>query len=259
MLRAGLAPGPLEPLARHYDWLDRDPDPDGDGLIAILLPDESGLDDSPKYDQVYRWMAHYRPGYFWLVERSPPPGSYSTRAILRALRPSRRGRALQRRATRSPFARSTGMSGEPRFLHRAERAEAALMERCWDERRGLFFDLATRSERRVDVSTWSSLAPFALTALPEEVRRRLAEEHLLDPRRYGAPVGIPSVSMEEPSFRAGLRPLPLLARARAGSIPPGSSSRRFASSATSEYADRIVRYVRATLSSGRASASTTTL
>ena len=31
----------------------------------------------------------------------------------------------------------------------------------------------------------------------------MIEEHLLDPRRYRAPYGIPSVSMEEPSFRAG--------------------------------------------------------
>jgi glycogen debranching enzyme len=77
------------------------------------------------------------------------------------------------------------------------------MERCWDERRGLFFDLAERSERRVEVSTWTALAPLALSQLPEDVRRRLVEEHLLDSRRYAAPVGIPSVSMEEPSFRPG--------------------------------------------------------
>jgi glycogen debranching enzyme len=36
--------------------------------------------------------------------------------------------------------------------------------------------------------------------LPEDVRRRLVEEHLLHPRRYRAAVGIPSVSLEEPSF-----------------------------------------------------------
>jgi hypothetical protein len=42
-----------------------------------------------------------------------------------------------------------------------------------------------------------------LDALPEDVRRRLVEEHLLDPRRYGAPFGIPSVAMDEPSFRPG--------------------------------------------------------
>jgi glycogen debranching enzyme len=33
--------------------------------------------------------------------------------------------------------------------------------------------------------------------------RRLVEEHLLDPARYRTPVGIPSVSLEEPSFRPG--------------------------------------------------------
>ena len=50
------------------------------------------------------------------------------------------------------------------------------------------------------VSTWSSLSPLVIEGIPDEVRRRLVEEHLLDPRRYAAPFGIPSVSMEEPSF-----------------------------------------------------------
>ena len=53
------------------------------------------------------------------------------------------------------------------------------------------------------ISTWSSLAPLALPSLPEDVARRLVEEHLLHPRRYRAPYGIPSVAIEEPSFRAG--------------------------------------------------------
>ncbi len=47
---------------------------------------------------------------------------------------------------------------------------------------------------------WSSLAPLALPGMPEEVRRRLVEEHLLDPRRYKAATGIPSVARSEPTF-----------------------------------------------------------
>ena len=66
------------------------------------------------------------------------------------------------------------------------------------------------------VSTWSALAPLALDALPEDVRRRLVEEHLLDPRRYGAPFGIPSVAMDEPSFRPGFDLLALAGAARRG-------------------------------------------
>jgi glycogen debranching enzyme len=89
------------------------------------------------------------------------------------------------------------------FDERARRAEASLLARSYDERTGLFFDLAGGNERPVRVSTWSSLAPLALTAIPEPVRRRLVEEHLLDPRRYRAACGIPSVSMSEPSFKPG--------------------------------------------------------
>jgi glycogen debranching enzyme len=64
-------------------------------------------------------------------------------------------------------------------------------------------------ERRVRVSTWSALAPLALPDLPEEIARRLVEEHLLDPRRYWLPYPPSSVSAQEPSFsplkwRAGI-------------------------------------------------------
>ena len=54
----------LPALATHLDWLDHERDVDGDGLLTIVLPDESGLDDSPKYDRVYGRCAHYRSGYF---------------------------------------------------------------------------------------------------------------------------------------------------------------------------------------------------
>jgi glycogen debranching enzyme len=76
----------------------------------------------------------------------------------------------------------------------------ALVERCWDERRGLFFDQAQPSGERIEVSTWASLAPLALPDLPEEIGRRMVEEHLLDPERYWTPVPPPSVSRQEPSF-----------------------------------------------------------
>ena len=97
------------------------------------------------------------------------------------------------------------LSGHAHWSHRADRTLGALLDRCWDPRRGLFWDLAGHAERPVAVSTWSSLAPLALPELPEEVGRRLVEEHLLDARRYCAPVGIPSVSMDEPAFRPGFQ------------------------------------------------------
>ena len=174
-------------------------DPDGDGLLSIILPDESGLDDSPKYAPVFGRCTHDRPGYWLLVERARRAG-WDSRAHHRRRRPPRRGRLVQRRL-RAVAARDGAPERRRRLVARGRaRVEAALLERCWDERRGLFFDLAGRAERPVRVSTWTALAPLVLRDLPEPVRRRLVEEHLLDARRYAAPCGIPSVSMEEPTF-----------------------------------------------------------
>jgi hypothetical protein len=89
------------------------------------------------------------------------------------------------------------------WARRTAQTEAALLDRCHDESTGLFFDLAGRAERPVRVSTWSALAPLALTGLPQDVRRRLVEEHLLHPGRYAANFGVPSVAMDEPAFNPG--------------------------------------------------------
>jgi neutral trehalase len=92
------------------------------------------------------------------------------------------------------------LAGDDGYARRAARVEAALLERCLDSTTGLFFDLAGRGERPIHVSTWSALSPLVLGELPEDVRRRLVEEHLLDPRRYRAHCGIPSVAMDERAF-----------------------------------------------------------
>jgi hypothetical protein len=191
----------LEALERHYDWLARERDPDGDGLISIVFPDESGLDDSPKYDPVYRWMAHHRPGYFWLVDRARRLGYRSCEVMQRWPEHVEDVLvnvfyALSLRA----LSRLRGEEEGGEYLRRAERCERALVERCLDPGTGLFFDLAGPDEVPVRVSTWSALSPLALDSLGEDVRRRLVEEHLLDSRRYRVHTGIPSVALEEPEF-----------------------------------------------------------
>jgi hypothetical protein len=191
----------LDALRLHYDWLERHRDPDRDGLISIIHPDESGLDDSPKYDDVFGWMSHYRPGYFWLVERSRRL-CYDSHAII-----ARYDEHVEDVLVNVVYALSlhamARLTGEEIYERRAECTERALLELCWDEARGLFWDLAGRRHVPQRVSTWSSLSPLALPSLPEAIARRMIEEHLLDPGRYGARFAIPSVSMEEPSFRAG--------------------------------------------------------
>jgi hypothetical protein len=199
----GFATEALPQLRLHYDWLARERDPDGDGLLTVILPDESGLDDSPKYDGVYGRMRHDRAGYFWLIERYRRL-SYDAAAVADRYDEHVEDvlvNVFYALALRS-LARIDDEHGDT-YASRAARTETALLDRCYDERTGLFFDLAGSKEEPVTVSTWSSLAPLALDRLPADVRRRIVEEHLLDPHRYRAACGIPSVALEEPSFKPG--------------------------------------------------------
>jgi glycogen debranching enzyme len=199
----GFATEALPALRLHYDWLERERDPDHDGLLTIILPDESGLDDSPKYDDVYGWMRHDRLGHLWLVERYRRLGYEASKIVKRYDEHVEDVlvNVFYALALRS-LSRLDPEQGDV-YAERAARTEAALLERCLDDRTGLFLDLAGRDERPLAVSTWSALAPLALSELPDQVRRRLVEEHLLDERRYLAPFGIPSVAREEPSFEPG--------------------------------------------------------
>src|SRR4029078_7550890 len=60
---------------------------------------------------------------------------------------------------------------------------ATLVDRLYDEERGLFRDLVLPAAERPQPVTWAALAPLALPDLPEPIGRRMIEEHPLDPHR----------------------------------------------------------------------------
>src|SRR5437763_12535659 len=57
-------------ILRHHQWLAEHRDLDGDGLIWIIQPDESGLDASPQFDVIWGSRAHGLPGFVLLVHRN---------------------------------------------------------------------------------------------------------------------------------------------------------------------------------------------
>jgi hypothetical protein len=188
----------LEPrVVRHHDRVARERDLDGDGLLWLIAPDESGLDASPQYDAVWGRRAAGRPLFPLLVRRNRHLG-FDLRRVLEA-----GGPVVCDVSTNVLHGLSTLALGRPSITPR-------LVERLYDERRGLFALEERPSGRRGTVETIAALTPLALPDLPEEIGRRLVEEHLLDPERFWTPVAPPSVAVGEPAFsvrdhRLGLR------------------------------------------------------
>jgi hypothetical protein len=201
----GFAREGIEALAAQHAWLSRERDPDGSGLIALISPDESGLDASPKFDALLGWRASGFPGFAWHIHELRR-GGFRLDDVLR-----RGGFCVQEVLTTVAHAVSqralARLSGDDRHRIEAERTEAALLEHCWDERRGLFFDRAYPSGELQRVSTWASLAPLALPDLPREIAERLAE-HVADPREYALPWPVPSTAASEPAFKRRTAPVP---------------------------------------------------
>jgi len=177
-------------IAAQAEWLAANRDLDGDGLLWIVQPDESGLDASPKFDPVWGWRAAARAGFPLLVHRNRRLG-FDARRVRDA-----GGPVLCEVLVNTLWSLSLQALGRPS-------ATPALVDRLWDERSGLFLDEAQPGGARPRIATWAALAPLALPDLPETIGRRLVEEHLLDEKRFLTPVAPPSVSAAEPSYEPG--------------------------------------------------------
>jgi hypothetical protein len=184
-------PAQVPAIVRHQEWMEHARGIDGDGLLWLIQPDESGLDASPKFDSAWGWHRDGLPGFPLLVRRNRRL-DFEIKQISNAGGPLVCGTATNVLHNLSRLA-----LGRPSLT-------PAIVDRLYDERRGLFHQLVRKRSQRGPathpVVTWSALSPLALPDLPEEIGRRLIEEHLLNPKRFWLPVPPPSVSAEEPRF-----------------------------------------------------------
>jgi hypothetical protein len=180
-------------IAAHHDWLRRHRELDGDGLLWLLQPDESGLDASPKFDHVWGSRAQGRRRFPLLIHRNRRLG-FDLRRVAAA-----GGPVLCEVLTNVMWSLSRQAAGEPSIT-------PALVDRLWHEGTGRFLDEPRGavhrrlSPERVPL-TWDTLAPLALPDLPKPIGRRLVEETLRSDRFWPG-VPLPSVALNDPTYSA---------------------------------------------------------
>ncbi|HYV23437.1 MAG TPA: hypothetical protein VEN31_12375, partial [Candidatus Bathyarchaeia archaeon] len=81
----------------------------------------------------------------------------------------------------------------------------ALEAKCWDDERGVFWDLAGWDETPARTLTFSCLFPLILDDLDPRKAKRLVDEHLLNEKEFWLPYPIPSVAASERGFDPGWR------------------------------------------------------
>jgi glycogen debranching enzyme len=200
----------LPAVRGYYDWCDRERDPDHDGLIAIVEPHESGMDQTPAYD-AYLGVAGEDPAAFeaaWrpVVESNAAAGHIASRIFERdrfvvedvavnALY------AENQRVLARLLAEVGDADGEADLNERADRTVIGLLARCWDPSDRDFHGLAGRAEERLPGDSVAGLLPILLPSLPLEIVDRIAAR-LEDPADFGTAVPVPSMSRRSAAYRS---------------------------------------------------------
>jgi glycogen debranching enzyme len=199
----------LPRVKAYYRWWIRTRDPDHDNLVAIIQPDESGLDALPSYDALLQMPSVDVTGLRVAMKRifaAYAPLRHDPAALIAAdvfvvedlLTNCAYAQGLRALARLCRAAQQTSDAAE--FDQLATRVEQALVNKCYDARRGIFFDLLGMAEKPSGVVTVTSLLPLMLDGLDASICKRLVEEHLHNPDEFWLPYPVPSVAANEPSF-----------------------------------------------------------
>ncbi|HYB28821.1 MAG TPA: hypothetical protein VEF89_19570 [Solirubrobacteraceae bacterium] len=177
----------LEPrIVAHHNAVTAERDLEGNGLLWILQPDESGLDASPQFDPIWGQRAQGLPDFVELVRRN-------------------REREFQIDAVRAAGdpvvceVMTNVIHGLSRLALGLPSITPALIARCYDEPTGLFLPAVMPAISSRIPLTVAALSPLALPDLPDEIGQRLAG-YLFDEHRFWTTVPAPSVALGEPSF-----------------------------------------------------------
>ncbi len=196
----------LPKLKKYFEWLSINRDFDGDGLISIISPFESGIDWKPSFDEVigFRegkadWQLYWRvmlvefrnfilrydldkireANYFVVKETV-----FNTLYALDLYAMSRLLNAIGDRESR-------------KYKQMAEKVSGAIMSKMYDDVTGAFYDIS--SGKKLKVLTAAIFFPLALKNVPDGVARKVMN-HLKDSDEFALPYPVPSIAASEPAF-----------------------------------------------------------
>lgn len=200
----------LPKMAKYLRWLLDNRDPDGDFLISIISPNESGMDELPVFQIVSGYSGtrsvtlryHYRKSdilnhnNFYNSKNILKKDYFNVEELLFNSVFIEGARALSR------LFFVIGNQAEADFFSVvAKKSEESLLQKMWDEDDGIFYSIFTKGEIKARVKTASSLVPLLLDGLKGEKLKVLVKKHLLNPEEFWLPYPVPSVSKSETYFR----------------------------------------------------------
>jgi neutral trehalase len=215
-------------ILAYHRFLHRERDPDGSGLVVVLHPWESGLDNAPPYlDAGSRVHPTYKPRYrrvdtqlvsaeqrpsddeydlfVWLLEQMRSVNwdqmRYLEHAQLQVEDVLFNSLLCQAHQDLAAIAEIVGEEPDE-LLGWRERTATAINSKLWDETHGTYYSFDRVADHLLREDTIAGLHPL-FAGVPTPARAgEVVQRHLLDPTAYWPEGGhpIPTTSMSSRSF-----------------------------------------------------------
>lgn len=194
-------------LYHFYRYLLTERDPHENHLIGIMNPDESGEDNSPRFDiplglpprHSFKENTQKRLGlvaqhinckfdapfcmrnFFWV--KDVPFNAIMVENL----------KLLAKIAKKLGHVEDAGF-----FIKEAENINLAMRKLMFED--GLFWSTFGKNYQKIKVKTWAIFTPLFAKILTHGEAKNLVEKHLLNPKEFWTEFSIPTVSIDESSF-----------------------------------------------------------
>lgn len=206
-------------VRRHHEWLARNRDLDGDGLLTIISPFESGMDWKASYDTVLGYTSRtthqrlYASPLFWKavnVDFQNFMRRYDLNRIKRAgkfLVKDAGMNSLYAMDLRSMEQLAVLVGDDPApFAQRRRRVARSMLELMYDPDRAAFYDVQEPGSRKLRTNTPTIFFPLIDEEISADIAKHVIAQHFDKEDEFRTPLPIPSVGLGEPAFFTGSTP-----------------------------------------------------
>ena len=194
-------------LYHFYRYLLTERDPHGNQLIGIMNPDESGEDNSPRFDiplglPPVHSLKENAKRRFGLVAQNIEckfDAPFCMRNFFWVKDVPFNAIMVENLRLLAQIAASLGYSEDADFFaSEAENIVSAMRKFMLED--GLFWSTFGENYQKIKVKTWAIFAPLFAKILTQKEAEKLVKKHLLNPKEFWTEFPVPTVSISESSF-----------------------------------------------------------
>ncbi|MBF9252169.1 trehalase-like protein [Pontibacter sp. 172403-2] len=198
----------LPKLKKYYCWLLDNRDFEGEGLLSLITPFESGMDWKASYDPMLHYKGKGSPRLFWKVLQVDMYNflhGYNLKKLYRKDEFIVKDVAFntmyaQNLEALADLCRLMQDPDEAYFRTKAQQTAASIFRRMYNPEEKAFYDLWGKKQEQLKVNTATIFFPIVLKSVPDAVCWQVLERHLLQQDGFDVPFPIPSLSVHAAAF-----------------------------------------------------------